>query len=365
MVTTEALTPSLLELPAEDELSYVERAYHHQKIGNKILSSLLLASNIALGGYILPIALEEQRLSDTQPRLIEVMAEPNHLAAETVIAGGFNVRNSVPNAEALAPLSTIGAIEALEQDNTGISHEAIAREIIKNVKESGRTEVGLWGTSVSGITLAAVARIIQEDPSNIRVRFLMLDCTPPNVDSLRADKRQSLANLQTADSLLPNLTKHPAFEYFYADQRMKQTPALAGKHFGIGDVLQQIYDPDAISSVLASAEALEVVSPSIASDLKAIGNVKNKRPPIILSIRPLSDTGDNVVNSTKAEHSIDQMAQDAGLTHVTFKLDGISHGDPTANRTQYQEALIQRILPVVEAYDHSIKSRLYTIDRPG
>lgn len=364
MHETDKIVPS----PENDmDVRYAKRLFRTHRLGERVTASLAILATIYMGAYETPILLEEQRLSDTVPSLTTVYDNPNHYAAETIVMGGVGVRNSLPIAESLPQLGDIGAVESVEQDNHGVDAEVIAEKVMSEALASGQTEIGLWGDSIGGLVLAKVGRIIQESKTALRVRFIVLDCTPTSTNSLREDMKKNIELLQAASSipLFSNVTSHPAINYIYTRQRLEtdENVTKAGSHFGVGVVLKDMYAKSSSSSTLVTAEALQVVNPTLESDLKAIADVKSKGSPLIVTIDPSDNQGDKVVNSVVANKEITKMTKESGLAHLRVRLDNITHGDPSVNRQQYQEALTNIILPSIEAHDRIVGSRLYDIDR--
>jgi hypothetical protein len=343
------------------EITYSERSYRGRRVLHRAIAVVALLDFIYISGYKIPIMLEEIRLSETEPMLKHVSTTPNHLAAETIVIGGFGIKSSEPNALALPELNTTGGVEALVQDNQGIGPEIIADMIIRQATADGLLEIGLWGDSNGGLIAAKVARVIQQSDSQLRVRFIVLDCTPTSINALREDKRNTVDLLESASSIFPDITSHPLVGYLYAQDRLDKK-YNGESSVAVGQVFNEMYSKDSPSSTLLAAEALLVVHTSLAQDLKDISDVKDKAPPLIISIRPTSNTGDKTVDSSVADTELNTMLAGTNLTHVRITLPDIVHGDPTANAKQYQDALTSIVLPALEIYDKSINSRLYRID---
>jgi hypothetical protein len=353
-----------LEIPpyqTQKEYLRANDPYHIRRIAKKALVTTLIIEGLYSGLYKVPILFEDYRLSGTEPVLEHVSNTPHNLAAETIVVGGFGTKDSRPIAEALPQLAKIGAVDALEQDNEGIDTHVIAQKIIKDAKVNGFTEIGLWGDSIGGLIISKVAKEIQEDASMLHVHFMVFDCTPTSINTLRTDKRENVELLQSISGILPDITSHPIVNFLYAQQQVT-TQWGAQRGFSVATVVNQMNDSSQPSSKLLAAQAVQVVNPSLNQDLIDISSVKNKEPPMIVSIRPKSDNGDATVISSSATEELRSMAKKAGMPFVDVRLRNIVHGDPTANREQYQEALTNIILPALKRYDISINSRLYAID---
>jgi hypothetical protein len=358
MPGSEALT----DFPNIEKNKLVDPSYARYKIRMRLAALAVAFDSLFFLGYKVPVLIEEQRLGNTEPQLHHVATTPNHLAAETVVVGGFGIKSSVPIAEALPQLGQIGGVEALEQDNSGIDADVIAQKIIKDAKESGLTEIGLWTDSNGGNLMSKVALRIQQDDSILRVRFIVFDCLPTSVNALQQDQRNTVDILDAVSSVLPDIATFPPVGYWYTQQQLEGKSSHPSGHYSVGQVLDEMYSPDKPSSTLLAAEALLVVHPTIRNDLKAIADVQDKKPPLIISIRPKSDTGDKVIKSDVSDQELAEMTENANLQRVSVALEGITHGDPTANREAYQRAITDIIIPAIEEYDRSIGTRLYRID---
>lgn len=341
------------ELEDNKDIKYAERYFRRRRIATKIIATLGLLEMIYVSGYKLPIILEQMRLAETNPVLHQVSDVPDALFSETIVIGGFGIKSSEPTALALPQLSEIGGVKALEQDNAGIDVHIIAKMIISQAEAQGLSEIGLWGDSNGGLIATKVAREIQESDSNLRVRFIVLDCTPTSTDTLRDDKRDTVDLLDSASNIFPDIATHPLVSYLYAQDRLDKK--YNGEvSIAVGQIFDEMYRQDQPSSTLLAAQALLIVNPSLARDLEAISEVTDKDPPLIISIRPTSSTADRTVISLDAQGELTEILSKTRLTHISIRLDDIVHGDPTANKQPYQEALTTIILPALERYEQAL-----------
>lgn len=301
---------------------------------------------------------EETHLADTKPTLEHIADMPENANLETIVIGGFGVRDSAPIAEALPELSRLGGVEALEQDDEGIDPHVIAQEIIDQAHKDHFTRVGLWGDSVGGIIVTKIARIIQESDSPLTVDYMVLDCTPTNLESLRSNNgnKAYIGWLQRLSVVFPKIADHPLVDYFSTQYFMQQRANAvgSGSRLGISDIINDMNNPEVPSASLLSAEALEVVNPEMNANFKAISQVTEKTPPLVFTIRPQSNWGDTVVISSVAEQEETKMATKYGLPLIKIKLSGISHADPTANQAQYDKALDEIIIPNIVETNNAI-----------
>jgi hypothetical protein len=341
-------------LTTDTEMTAVERQtirdiYRRHTLALRLVGTLAVTEVLLSGLYEIPVMVEKMYLSDTKPHLEYIAPMPEGANLETIVIGGYGVRDSSPIAHALPELAKIGGVEALEQDNTGIDPYVIAQDIIEQAKKQHATRVGLWGDSVGGIIATKIARIIQEDDSPLTVNYIVLDCTPTNVQSLRPAMRKDTAIWQDVSRILPNIAEDPLVTQFFLPSK----PAVqTGSHLGIQSFIGNLNNPEIASTALLSAEAMENVDPNLDENLKAISNVSNKEAPRIFTIRPLSNSGDEVVISSLAIQELTHMTTEDGLQQIDLKLAGISHGDPTANQTQYDKALKEIIVPAVNNFNY-------------
>ena len=361
MNRSELPPPTMSEtLNYEGDVAYAQRFYRRRKLASRALSTVLAVTTLFSTAYTLPVAAEKLRLANTEPTLVHIADTPDHLSATSLVIGGFGIKSSEATARALPQLAEIGSVEALNHDNDGIDSHVIAQMYIEQSHTNGLLEAGLWGDSNGGHIAVKVAREIQESDSELRTRYIVLDCMPPSVNALREDKRATVDLIDTISHVLPDAATHPLVGYLYAQDRLDKHYNGNG-HFGVGEILSEMYSPDRPSSRLLAAEAMLVVNPSLKADFQAIANVETKAPPLVVIIRPKGDT-DKTVISDEADHELTAMLDETGIPYVEMSLKDIVHGDPTANAEQYQEALNNIILPALREYDMSVQSRLYAVD---
>lgn len=350
--------------PGESEYdiakSYLRRRTHLKRF----IAGVALLDVLYVGAYKLPIALEEYRLSQTNPSLIQTQDTPNHLAAETIVVGGFGILSAEPIAKTLSGFGEIGAVYALKQDNRGTDPQVIAGKIMDEATATGQTEIGLWGDSIGGNLVTKVGRIIQESDSHLRVRFIALESSLTSFDSLQPDSQNSINTLQAVSQFLPDIAEHPAINYVYAQQQVDNSKLKGGHGLGIGDVLGVMNDPNQPSSTLLASQALMNVHNTIDDDLSAIAKVKNKTKPFIFMINPSNLKSDRIVNTKKAVYDEKQIVKKVGLPSLSISLPDISHGDPSMTPTEYSHMLKTILIPTLLAYDQSIGTRLTIKDRP-
>jgi len=359
-------TPQTTEIPVQNndnEQNLAKNYFLMHKIGSRIIATVAIAGDLYMAGYRLPVTLEEQRLSETHPAIIETATNEQHLAAETIIAGGFGIRSAVPIAEALSPLDKIGSVFALEQDNEGVDPNVIAEKIIEQASSHGLTEIGLWGDSIGGPLFVKVGRIIQESNAYVRVRFIVLESSPTGFDSLRPSEQNALQTLQFASSILPDIAKHPVASYLYNQQKLNNSPIIGGR-FGVGTVINEMYRSDRPSASLLASQALANLHITLQDDFNAIADVDDKKPPIIFIINPSDNNSDKTVNTEKSRNDETRILEESGLTYVSIDMPSISHGDPSVDQKQYRDMLNKILIPAVKLYDQSIGTRLTTPDRP-
>lgn len=344
----------------EGDVAYGQRLYRRRKLASRALSAVLAVTTLLSTAYTLPVAAEKIRLSNTEPTLIHIADTPDHLAATSLVIAGFGVKSSEATARALPQLAEIGSVEAIDHDNDGIDSHVIAEMYIEQANSTGLLEAGLWGDSNGGHIAVKIAREIQESDSELRVRYIVLDCIPPSVNALREDKRATVDLIDTISNVLPDAATHPLVGYLYAQDRLEKHYNGNG-HFGVGEILSEMYSPDRPSSRLLAAEAMLVVNPSLRDDLLAISQVETKAPPLVVIIRPKGDT-DKTVISDVADQELTSMLDETDIPYIEVSLEDIVHGDPTANAEQYQDALKNIILPALKEYDISVQSRLYAVD---
>lgn len=352
--------PASQALEYESDVAYAQRLYRRRRLASRALSAVFVATTLFSSSYTLPVAAEKLRLANTDPTLVHIADTPDHLAATSLVIAGFGVKSSEATALALPELAEIGSVEALNHDNEGIDSHVIAEMYMEQSRSSGLLEAGLWGDSNGGHIAIKVAREIQESDSQLRVRYIVLDCTPTSVETLREDKRATVDLIDTLSIALPDIATHPLVGYLYAQDRLDKRDNGNG-HFGVSEILHEMYSPDRPSSRLLAAQAMLVVNPSMQDDFMAISQVETKAPPLVVVIRPEGDT-DKTVISDLADEELFSMLAEAGMPYIHVSLEDIVHGDPTANAEQYQDALKNIILPALKEYDISIKSRLYASD---
>jgi len=340
---------------SDSEIIKPPRAYKwRQRLG-----WVALSATIAESLYVFPIDYAEHQLADTHASIQESLQPTDAIDADaaSVVIGGFGTRNSAPIVEALSPLDEIGSVYSVEEDNKGVDAEVMAKQILAEAEAKGQTEIGLWGTSVGGIIVTQIARYIQENNSPVRVRYIMLDCTPPSYEALRKNKQQELQLMETLNKAAPGIDINPVSQYIWS--------AVSIGKLAPGEVSDYMDDPETASTQLQESQASYVIDSQMKQNLTAIGKVNNKPKPLVMTARPVDPNGDAIVNSVEQSKQLRDYADAAGLTLLEFQLDGISHGDPTANRAAYQTALKERILPALQEYENIINEKTVLVAQHG
>lgn len=334
------------------------------------LASIALGLELVyFGGIEAPIwANELIFLPQTHASLSEVFPSVDAANQDSMalVIGGYGTRDSRPIAESLEPLTKLGRMYSIEEDNSGVDAGEIARQLIDNAEKNHIFQIDLWGDSAGGILVAEIGRIIQESPSPLRVRYIVLDCIPTSFESLRPDQQASMEAFKNISTIIPHAEDHFLASYLAADQKVKgdhNFSAIGGRGSAVLAIMNSNETPSA--TLLASQSSL-ILNGHLKDNLDAISRVTTKPAPLIISIRPTSPNGDKVVNSDAASEELDNIIHDNGLPNEKILIDGISHGDPTANRQAYQEIINTRIFPLVQQREQAFQEeeqRLLEIHR--
>lgn len=343
--------------------SSLSREYETQPIPRFSRATKLLAAS-ALGlSLFLGDTFEAQfEASLTRPTILQVTS-PQHKAnldSAINISPGLGLRNSYAIADTLRGFSSEGRVWATAYDNKAINGGNIAELLLKKSEADGVTHLALWGDSMGGTLSLEMAVDIQRSKQDINVPYIVLEDTPSSLEAVRQQQ-------QVNGDLLLSSTETPLLAYSrvahflvelgaryeqYANDDGFEAVSFASAAGTVFDT--KIAAKDAPSSALMGSQYSTIVTSNVRNNIIELGkpNESGKPKPVLVLIRPVSDTSDQVVDSDVMEAEYRAYAFEAKLHLVVVEMPDISHGDPTMNQQQYRD-----IIPTIIAQVEAIKQR--------
>ncbi|MFF0635750.1 alpha/beta fold hydrolase [Nocardia sp. NPDC004151] len=315
---------------------------------------------VALGAFVEYIGLdvlpEQDRLARTEPSVLPIAAPAELQATDTAVFDlvGLGVLDAGDTARALPSLSRLGSVWAVRYDNTGIDTKVIADLIVKVTDAAKVPNVVLAGHSMGGVIALEIAKHLHEDSGGARVRAVILDCTPVDLNAVRPESRDQGEEMLRWMGWVPGARERRMLRlvvevYARHDRFVGGRYVIRGGEFrrAVDDVLRsKILNTDAASNGLIEAQFKAIVAGGAVDDLRALAKPAAGKPrPAIVFIRP-HDPYDDPVVDVEYSHQvlIDRVGGVRGtLLVVTTRTTG--HANPIERPQEYNTVIEQQVVP--------------------
>ena len=338
---------------------------------------LLAKAAIGIGIGLLPfgmyarydIAPERARLAQTQPEIIDIYPahDIDYASSAVVDMVGLGNLSAVPTATNLESYAALGNVMAVKYDNRGIDTTVIAQAIESKVHKDHLKSVTLSGHSMGGDVALQVAKYIYEK-TDIPLDAVILDCTPPTLDTVRPEEREKG---QLMEKWLPYI---PGGDVSRTIRFTVEMGARQDRYISSGtnwyDVLdatafketaEEVYkdkisNRDAASNGLIKSQFSVISSSEALDNLHSLGEtVEGKTPPAIIYMRPAVGTNDSVVDVDRAQQLIsDEVGIFSGRLLVV-DMENTGHANPNQRPTEYNAAITEDIVPFMERRNINVR----------
>ncbi|MGW2663372.1 alpha/beta fold hydrolase [Nocardia tengchongensis] len=323
---------------------------------------LTLVPLVALGAFAeymgLDVLPEQDRLARTEPSVLPIAGPSDLQATGTAVFDlvGLGVLDAGDTARALPSLSRLGSVWAVRYDNSGIDTKVISDLIVKVTDAAQVSDVVLAGHSMGGVIALEIAKHLHQDSGGKRVRAVLLDCTPVDLNAVRPESRDQGEEMLRWMGWVPGARESRMLRlavevYARHDRFVGGRYVIRGAEFrrAVDDVLRsKILNTDAASNGLIEAQFKAIVAGGAVDDLRALAKPAAGKPrPAIVFIRPHNPYDDPVVDVQYSHQVlIDQVGGVRGtLLVVTTRTTG--HANPIERPQEYNTVIEQQVVPFV------------------
>lgn len=349
----------------ETRLGHGWQALRRTRLTLLRVAALLLAGVVLFAQYwSLDVAPERARLARTDPVVNSITqpADPKNWDTVVVDLVGLGNLDAAETAAALPALNRFGVVWAIRYDNEGIDTKVIADLIVLAMQRSGLRNVVLVGHSMGGVIALEVAEHIHLGSDRTLVAVI-LDCTPVDLNAVRADSRSRGENMLRLIGWLPGARESRTLRLIvetYARQERfvdRRREGLPGIRIGelravLAEVLHdKIFSTDVASNGLIEAQFAAIVAAGAGDDLRTLTREPDGKPrPAIVFIRPHNPDRDRVVDVEYSHQVlIDRVGGvDGTLSVVLTRTTG--HADPRQHPEEYNRVIEQQVLPFVQRF---------------
>lgn len=321
-----------------------------------------LVSGILTSHYTADVLNTKERLKEAKP-VIEIISRPNNPAdAHRLIMGigGFGTTDARSAMEAL-PYETIGIEASLAYDQRGIDTTAIKDSLKEFAHAHDIDEIVLSGHSMGGDIALEVASLLYEDDTAPSVSDIILDCTPPNLSAVQAEKIDAGDKMNELTKPLPG---HRSSTYLKAIGEMasrneryieKQEGRLPTgvdvRSFGreIISVKREKMSPEDGTVGLALDQYREIVADGAEASFRRMSTITYaKRTPRIHFLRPHEASSDTTVRIERAQELFVEYGARYHVPVTVHILEpGTWHASPGQTPRQYQALVTKDVLPSI------------------
>ncbi|MEC3919993.1 lipase family alpha/beta hydrolase [Nocardia sp. CDC160] len=326
-----------------------------------IILRLSLIPLVALGAFaeymgvdVLP---EQARLARTEPAVLPIAGPSDAKAGDTAVFDlvGLGVLDAGDTARALPSLTTLGSVWAVRYDQTGIDTKVISDLIVKVTEAAKVPNVVLVGHSMGGVIALEIAKHLHVGSAE-KVRAVILDCTPVDLDAVRPESRDQGEEMLRWMGWFPGARESRLLRLI-VETYARHQDFVGGRYVIRGDEFRQavrnvlrdkILNTNAASNGLIEAQFKAIVAGGAIDDLRALSKPAAGKPrPAIAFIRPHNPYDDPIVN-VEYSHKvlIDQVGGvDGTLLVVTTHTTG--HANPIERPQEYNAVIANQIVPFV------------------
>ncbi|MEC3958523.1 alpha/beta hydrolase [Nocardia sp. CDC153] len=322
---------------------------------------LSLIPLVALGAFaeymgvdVLP---EQARLARTEPAVLPIAGPSDAKVSDTAVFDlvGLGVLDAGDTARALPSLATLGSVWAVRYDQTGIDTKVISDLIVKVTEAAKVPNVVLVGHSMGGVIALEIAKHLHVGSAE-KVKAVILDCTPVDLDAVRPESRDQGEEMLRWMGWFPGARESRLLRLI-VETYARHQDFVGGRYVIRGDEFRQavrnvlrdkILNTNAASNGLIEAQFKAIVAGGAVDDLRALSKPAAGKPrPAIAFIRPHNPYDDPIVNVEYSHQVlIDQVGGVNGtLLVVTTHTTG--HANPIERPQEYNAVIANQIVPFV------------------
>lgn len=312
---------------------------HHIGKLKKIGATSAIIAEAVIGLYAWDVSVVDSQLAETHASLTPVYgaASSEHKDTMVVVMAGLGNRSAYATAVALPTYDRMGDVEAVTYDNKGVDPESIARLVVQKAAAEGKKSVILDGHSMGGLVATAVAATIYSGDSGLKVKDVILDCTPESFSAVRESQRTTADNTLNMASAVPySLESRPLRFVAEMIARYRNYVDTASLSVNLPAVLRnaqeivhdKLLSQDAASGVLIGSQIGMIRKANLANNLRTLGNTDNgKVPPMIFFQQPTEVANDTVVYDDRSRQRLETLTNEDGLRFYTYYTDA-GHANP-------------------------------------
>lgn len=370
------------EISREDHRRYRERRHRDERRLSTMhpAKRFLAKAAIGIGIGLLPvsayveydIAPERERLSRTQPEIVDIYTatDPSDRDVGVIDMVGLGNLSAEQTATTLSSYAELGNVMAVVYDNRGIDTDVIARTIEKKVYDQQLESVVLSGHSMGGDVALQVATYLYEE-TDIPLDAVILDCTPPTVDTVRPDEREKGLMMEEWLPYVPGGDVSRTVRFAVEMGARKDRYIQGGDSWRdiidtdeLKAAAQEVYEDkiqneDAASNGLIESQFRVITSSKALHNLHALNqSIEGKTLPAIIYMRPKIARSDTVVDVERSQKLItDELGVFSGRLLIV-EMFGTGHANPNQQPDEYNRAIRDEIVPFVERRQASQRSAL-------
>lgn len=304
---------------------------------------------------------QREKMSQTMPAIHEVYkpSNPENDDFATVQIVGLSVLDAQNTARTEKPYEELGAVWAIEYDNSGIDTGVIADLIVEKAEKDGVENLNLVGHSMGGIVALEVGALIKKN-TDIDIQSVVLDCTPLDLEAVRPEYRSKGEEMTQLISWIPGArysrTLRTVVEIGARKERFWDDTTVPPKfdREKFIEVLQEVYKDKIANDNYASNGLVEsqfaiIIDSAAMSSLKTLANKNNGEiSSTIIFMRPLIETDDEIVDIAYSQQLLENESDKNNSDLKIVTMENTQHANPNQRPTEYRAAISRHIIPIIK-----------------
>ncbi|TAH37491.1 hypothetical protein EYC59_00040 [Candidatus Saccharibacteria bacterium] len=362
-----AETPLIPQYPGTDNLRVVIRPNVTPRTIFKRTAAALGLAAIAVSAPYINDVKNTRHINDalaTPSASVVFGANPNSLDPEAPITmigdfAGTTGKDAQNYASQETSLQEHGTLVAMRYGNT-VEPGPLAEVQLKIAKEVGAkkiVQVAHSGGIIPAITTTAIE--YADENSEVETPYIIADCPPFGLDSIRPERLTPVDGLLWASSYIPGVKDSSLVNFgvqgIVALLDTPQTLAAPTQKSLFENVMamaSQYYEangPNKAPITLIDAQYNSIVASDLQKSLNILGNTPGKVKPILVIMQPANPEDDTTIrNDVAAQHFVDA-GHTAGLTVIIVKVPGIVHANPGYKPGEWNAGIENQVYPAIAA----------------
>ncbi|MDJ0396516.1 alpha/beta hydrolase [Rhodococcus sp. G-MC3] len=312
--------------------------------------------------YVYDVRPERERLARTNPRLYHVYDAQDRADDRTAVVdlAGLGILDATHTAHALPALALMGQVWAVQYDNAGLDTAVISELITRRAHQRGVTQIVVVGHSMGGIIALEVATHLYED-TDLRLRAVMLDCTPVNLHAVRSRSRDAGEDMLRWMGWLPGaresrtlrvLVETVARKDRFVTHSADGVPSIDTHE--LYTVVTEVFREKIRSSKAASNSLIEsqfnaIVASGAQKNLEALtAEFEDKPLPAFVFLRPKIGEHDPVVDVDYSQRVLFEQTGKPPGRLLVVRMPQTAHANPIQQPEVYNPAIETTVLPFLE-----------------